>query len=79
MMLGAPVRYDENMPDVAAGAFPIAYGDFTTALRIVNRRGMTVIRDDLSVPGQVKFNIDRRLGAGLVNFEAIKLLKIAAS
>ena len=79
MMLGAPVRYDENMPDIAESAFPIAYGDFTTALRIVNRRGMTVIRDDLSIPGQVKFNIDRRLGAGLVNFEAIKLLKIKAS
>ncbi len=79
MMLGAPVRYDENMPDVGAGAFPVAYGDFTTGLRIINRRGMTVIRDDISVPGQVKFQIDRRLGAGLVNFEAIKLLKIAAS
>lgn len=79
MMLGAPVRYDENMPDIAENAFPVAYGDFTTALRIVNRRGMTVIRDDLSIPGQVKFNIDRRLGAGLVNFEAIKLLKIKAS
>lgn len=79
MILGSPVRYDENMPDIAENAFPIAYGDFTTALRIVNRRGMTVIRDDLSIPGQVKFNIDRRLGAGLVNFEAIKLLKIKAS
>ena len=78
-LLGSPVYYDANMPDVAANKFPIAYGDFNSALLIVNRRGMTVIRDLTSRPGHVKYLIDMRLGAGIRNFDAIKLLKVAAS
>lgn len=77
-LLGNPVYYDEYMPDVAANAFPIAFGDFTEAMLVVNRRGMTIIRDSISVPGHVKFLIDMRLGAGCWNFEAAKLLKVAA-
>ena len=78
-LLGMPVQYDENMPDVGAGAFPIALGDFNAGMLVVNRRGMTVIRDMTSKPGHVKFLVDMRMGAGLRNFEAIKLLKVAAS
>lgn len=77
-LLGNPVYYDEYMPDVAANAFPIAFGDFSEAMVVVNRRGMTVIRDMTSVPGHIKFLIDMRLGAGVWNFEAVKLLKVAA-
>ena len=79
MLLGMPVQYDENMPDIAANAFPIALGDFTSGLLVVNRRGMTVIRDLISKPGHIKYLIDMRMGAGIRNFEAIKLLKVAAS
>lgn len=78
-LLGSPVYFDAKMPDIGAGKFPIAFGDFNAALLVVQRRGMTVIRDMTSLPGQVKFLIDTRLGAGIRNFEAIKLLKIAAS
>lgn len=77
-LMGSPVYYDEYMPDVAANAFPIAFGDFSEAMLVVNRRGMTVIRDMTSVPGHIKFLIDMRLGAGVWNFEAVKLLKVAA-
>lgn len=78
-LLGAPVRYDENMPSIEANSSPIAYGDFTAALLVVNRRGMTVIQDNITRAGHVKFQIDLRMGAGVTNFEAVKLLKIAAS
>ena len=77
LLLGYPVRYDVNMPDIAANNFPIAFGNFNQALLVVNRRGMTVIRDMTGVPGHVRFHIDLRLGMGVRNFEAIKLLKIA--
>lgn len=77
-LLGNPVYYDEYMPDVAANEFPIAFGDFSEAMIVVNRRGMTIIRDMTSVPGHIKFLIDMRLGAGCWNFEAVKLLKVAA-
>lgn len=77
-LMGNPVYYDEYMPDIAANAFPIAFGDFSEAMLVVNRRGMTVIRDTVSVDGHIVFKIDMRLGAGVQNFEAVKLLKIAA-
>lgn len=77
-LMGNPVYYDEYMPDVAASAFPIAFGDFSEAMLVVNRRGMTVIRDTISVDGHIVFKMDMRLGAGVQNFEAAKLLKIAA-
>lgn len=77
-LMGNPVYYDEYMPDVAANAFPIAYGDFSEGELVVNRRGMTVIRDTISVDGHIVFKIDMRLGAGIQNYEAVKLLKIAA-
>lgn len=78
MLLGSPVHFDANMPSIAANAFPVAYGDFNAAMLVVNRRGMTVIRDLTSKPGHVKFLIDMRLGAGIRNFEAVKLLKVSA-
>lgn len=77
-LLGSPVYYDEYMPDVAANALPIAFGDFSEAMLVVNRRGMTIIRDNTSVPGHIKFLVDMRLGAGCWNFDAVKLLKVAA-
>lgn len=77
-LLGSPVYYDEYMPDVAANAYPIAFGDFSEAMLVVNRRGMTVIRDNTSVPGHIKFLVDMRIGAGCWNFDAAKLLKVAA-
>lgn len=77
-ILGNPVYYDEYMPDIAANAYPIAYGDFGEAMLVVNRRGMTVIRDNISVDGHIMYKVDIRLGAGVQNFEAVKLLKIAA-
>lgn len=76
--LGNPVYFDEYMPDIAANTYPVAFGDFGEALLVVNRRGMSVIRDNISVPGHIRFLIDMRVGAGIQNFEAIKLLKISA-
>lgn len=77
-LFGHPVYYDEYMPDLAANAYPIAFGDFSEAVLIINRRGMTVIRDNTSVPGHIKFLVDMRLGGGVQNFEAVKLLKCVA-
>lgn len=77
-LMGYPVRYDVNMPDIEANKFPIAFGNFNQAMLVVNRRGMTVIRDMTGVPGHVRFHIDLRLGMGIRNFEAVKLLKVSA-
>lgn len=77
--LGAPVEVDDNMPDIGAGAYALAYGNFQRGYAIVRRTGTTLIRDNVTSKGTTKFNFRRRFGGGIYNFEAIKLMKFATS
>lgn len=77
--LGYPVVEAEDMPDVAANAFPIAFGDFREGYLIVDLAGMRITRDEITEPGYVKFYVRKRVGGKVKNSQAIKLLKIAAS
>jgi HK97 family phage major capsid protein len=79
LLLGSPVEIDDNMPDVSAASYSIAYGDFKRGYTIANRRGTTLIRDPYTSKGITKFNFRRRFGAGVTHYEAIKLLKFATS
>ena len=72
--LGSPVVVDDNMPALGAGSYSLAYGNFQRGYKIVNRSGTTLIRDNITLKGQTKFNFRRRFGAGIVNYEAIKLM-----
>jgi HK97 family phage major capsid protein len=77
--LGSPVEIDDNMPVVAANSLSIAYGNFQRGYTIVNRAGTVLIRDNITAKGTTKFNFRRRFGGGVNNFEAIKVMKFAAS
>jgi HK97 family phage major capsid protein len=77
--LGSPVETDDNVADIAAASFSLAYGNFKRAYTIVNRSGTTLIRDNITAKGTTKFNFRRRFGGGITNFEAVKLLKFATS
>lgn len=72
--LGAPVEVDDNMPALGAGSYSLAYGNFKRAYKVVNRAGTTLIRDNITLKGQTKFNFRRRFGGGIVNYEALKLM-----
>lgn len=78
-LLGYPVTIDEGMPDVASGATPIAFGDFKRAYVINDRVGIRVLRDPFTVKPFVGFYTTKRVGGGLMDPNAIRLLKIAAS
>jgi HK97 family phage major capsid protein len=78
MVLGAPVQIDDNMPTLAANSLSIAYGNFKRGYRIVDRKGIALIRDNITTKGTTKFNFRKRVGGGIRNFEAIKLMKFAA-
>jgi HK97 family phage major capsid protein len=78
-LLGYPVEIDNTMPDIAAGAYAIAFGNFKAGYAIVNHTGTTLIRDNITAKGTTKFNFRRRFGGGIVNYEAIKLMKFATS
>lgn len=76
--MGYGITEAEDMPNVAAGAFPIAFGDFKEGYLICDLVGMRMTRDEVTTPGFVKFYIRRRVGGKLRNSQAIKLLKIQA-
>jgi len=78
-LLGSPVVVDDNLADVAANSLSLAYGNFQRGYTIVDRRGIAVIRDNVTKKGVTKFHISKRVGGGITNFEAIKLMKMAAS
>lgn len=77
--LGNPVEIDDNMPAVAANSLSVAFGNFKRGYTIVNRSGTVLIRDNITAKGTTKFNFRRRFGGGVNNYEAIKLMKFAAS
>lgn len=79
VLLGSPVIVDDNMPVIAANSYSIAYGNMPRAYTRVVRAGTTLIRDDVTSKGVVKFNFRRRVGGGIVDFAAVKLMKFASS
>jgi HK97 family phage major capsid protein len=79
LLLGYPVVIAEDMLDVADGAFPIAFGDFRRGYTIVDRIGIRVLRDPYSAKPFVLFYTTKRVGGAVTDFDAIKLLKTAAS
>jgi HK97 family phage major capsid protein len=78
-IFGVGIAVDDNMPDIGAGTFPVAYGNFPRAYVIVDRLGTQVLRDPYTNKPYVHFYTTRRVGGGVQNFEAVKLLKVAAS
>lgn len=78
-LLGYPIVRAEDMPALASGSLSIAFGDFAAAYQIVDRQGIRVLRDPYTSKPFVKFYTTRRVGGGVVNFEAVKLLRFAAS
>ena len=74
-----PVVEAEDMPDIAANAFAIAFGDFRRGYLVVDRTGVRVLRDPYSAKPYVLFYTTKRVGGGVQDFDAIKLLKFALS
>lgn len=79
-LLGKPIEIDDNMPNIGADAFPIAFGDFKRAYTIVDHKsGVRMLRDPYSTKGKIYFYTTKLVAAGISNFEAVKFLKIAVA
>ena len=78
-LLGYPVYEADAMPDVAPDSLSIAFGNFKAGYLIAERASTAVLRDPFTNKPFVQFYATRRLGGAVVNSEAIKLLKFAAS
>jgi HK97 family phage major capsid protein len=78
-LLGYPVTEAEDMPDIGADSFSLAFGDFQKGYLILDRQGVQVLRDPYSAKPYVLFYTTKRVGGGVQNFDAIKLLKFGVS
>ena len=72
-----PVVEAEDMPDIAANSLSIAFGDFRRGYLVVDRAGVRVLRDPFTAKPYVLFYTTKRVGGGVQDFDAIKLLKFA--
>ena len=76
-LMEKPVVLMDDMPVVAANSLAVAYGDFSRAYTVVNRRGITVLKDPYTAKGFMRYFTTKRVGGAVTNFEALKLLKMA--
>lgn len=78
-LLGYPVYRATDIATPGAGALMAAFGDFQQAYTIVDRQGITTLRDPYTAKPYVIFYSRRRVGGDVVNFEAVKLVVGSAS
>ncbi|ENY81869.1 phage major capsid protein [Sphingopyxis sp. MC1] len=78
-LLGYPVVEAEDMPDVAANSLSVAFGNFRAGYLIADRGETRILRDPFSNKPFVHFYATKRVGGAIIDSNAIKLLKFAAS
>jgi HK97 family phage major capsid protein len=78
MLMGYPVAESEDVPTIATNSYSVAFGDFRRGYLIVDRVGIRVLRDPYSSKPYVLFYTTKRVGGGVQDFDALKLLKFAA-
>lgn len=78
-LMGYKVMICEDMPDIAADAAAIAFGNFEAGYTIAERPDMRVLRDPFSAKPNVLFYANKRVGGGVSDFAAIKVLKFSVS
>jgi HK97 family phage major capsid protein len=77
-LLGYPVVEAEDMPDIAAGNTPIAFGNFKAGYLIAERTATQILRDPFTHKPFVHFYATKRVGGQVLDSQAIKLLRIEA-
>jgi HK97 family phage major capsid protein len=75
MLLGLPLFVTAAMDAPGSTGFPISVGDWDLGYVLVDRVGMRVTFDEVSTPGQPRFNLRRRVAGHVADGNAIKLLQ----
>jgi HK97 family phage major capsid protein len=78
-LLNFPLAEAEDMPAIGTDSYSIAFGDFRRGYLIVDRAGIKILRDPFTAKPYVLFYVTKRVGGGVQDFEAIKLLKFGVS
>ena len=74
-LMGFSLVEAEDMPDIGVNSLSIAFGDFRRGYLIVDRQGVNILRDPYSAKPYVLFYTTKRVGGGIADYDAIKLLK----
>lgn len=77
-VLGHPVTEFAAMPDIAAGAIPIVFGDFQRGYLVIDRTGIRILRDPYTKKPFVQFYTTKRVGGGVTDPTALRYHKVAA-
>ena len=79
-LLGKPVEIDDNVADIGADEYPIAFGDFKRGYLIGDHAvGRRLLRDPYTEKPYVKLYQTKKTFGGVINFQAVKLLKISTT
>lgn len=68
----------DHLPSLGAASKSIVFGDFSNAYQIVDKKGITILRDPLTNKPYVGFYTTRRVGGDVINSEAYKVLSFEA-
>ena len=61
----------DSLPATTDDVCPIMFGSFFDGYNIVDRVGMTVLRDEYSAQGATQFYARRRIGSAVLDADAI--------
>lgn len=77
-IFGFQIVINDDMADVGAGTLPIMFGDFAAGYQVIDRVGVSMLRDPYTAKGAISFYTRKRVGSMLLNTEAIKVIAVSA-
>ena len=69
----------EDMDSIGEDKYPLAFGSWKAGYAIVDRVGITLIRNPYTAPPYVFFYSRKRVGGYVEDSQAIKLVKCSAA
>ncbi|MBM2293758.1 phage major capsid protein [Sulfitobacter pseudonitzschiae] len=76
---GHAISMADDMPLLAANSLSVAFGDWRRAYTVVDRLGLTTLRDPFSAKPFVEYYTRKRVGGDVTDFEAYALLRTEAA
>jgi len=73
-LLGYPITYAADIPSTGAGALAAVFGDIRESYTVLDRLGISLLRDPYMYKPFVGFYTRKRVGGDVLNFEAYKIL-----
>lgn len=77
-LLGYPIVYAQDLAALSSNTASLWLADWAEAYTVVDRMGIRTIRDNLTDKPNVQFYSTKRVGGGVLNFDAIKAIEFAA-